>query len=50
MTSSVDLGAWVGRRQTVQDTISPVQVRQMAATVNDSVRLADPACGPLPAG
>jgi 3-methylfumaryl-CoA hydratase len=50
MTGSVDLGAWVGRRQTVQDTISPVQVRQMAATVNDSARLADPACGPLPAG
>ena len=50
MTGSVDLGAWVGRKQTVQDTISPVQVRQMAATLNDSARLADPACGSLPAG
>jgi 3-methylfumaryl-CoA hydratase len=50
MTDSVDLSAWVGRRQTVHDTISPVQVRQMAATLNDSARLADPACGPLPAG
>jgi 3-methylfumaryl-CoA hydratase len=50
MTDTIDFSAWVGRKQAAQDTISPVQVRQMAATLNDSARLADPACGPLPAG
>jgi 3-methylfumaryl-CoA hydratase len=50
MTDSIDFSAWVGRRQTVQDTISPVQVRQMAAILNDSARLSDPVAAPLPAG
>jgi 3-methylfumaryl-CoA hydratase len=41
---------WVGRQQTVTDTISPVQVRQMAATLNDAARMQQPASTPLPAG
>ena len=50
MTAPADFSAWVGRRQTVTDTISPVQVRQMAATINDSARLAQPDGATLPAG
>ncbi|NDH53035.1 MAG: acyl-CoA dehydrogenase [Betaproteobacteria bacterium] len=45
-----DLSPWVGKRQTVVDTISPVQVRQMAATLNDAQRLQRPDSRPLPAG
>jgi 3-methylfumaryl-CoA hydratase len=41
---------WVGRKQTVSDIISPVQVRQMAATLNDAARMQQPASAPLPAG
>ena len=41
---------WVGRKQTVTDTISPVQVRQMAATLNDHARMNLPNSTPLPAG
>jgi 3-methylfumaryl-CoA hydratase len=41
---------WLGRKQTVVDTISPVQVRQMAATLNDAARMQQPATAPLPAG
>ena len=41
---------WVGRQQTVTDTISPVQVRQMAATLNDAARMQQPDIAPLPAG
>ena len=41
---------WVGKRQTVSDIISPVQVRQMAATLNDAARIQQPDCAPLPAG
>ncbi len=41
---------WVGRKQTVIDTISPVQVRQMAATLNDAARMQQPDIAPLPAG
>ena len=47
---AADLSRWVGRRQEVRDTISPVQVRQMAALLDDGARLADPASAPLPAG
>jgi len=45
-----DFTPWVGKRQTVSDIISPVQVRQMAATLNDAVRMQQPDCAPLPAG
>lgn len=41
---------WVGRQQTVTDTISPVQVRQMAATLNDAARMQQPDLTPLPSG
>ena len=45
-----DFTPWVGKRQTGKDIISPVQVRQMAATLNDAVRMEQPDCAPLPAG
>ncbi|RYX94285.1 MAG: acyl-CoA dehydrogenase [Comamonadaceae bacterium] len=41
---------WIGRRQTVTDTINAVQARQMAATMDDRARMNDPALSPLPAG
>jgi 3-methylfumaryl-CoA hydratase len=41
---------WIGRTHTGTDTISAVQVRQMAATMDDAKRLASPAHAPLPAG
>lgn len=47
---SQTLEQWVGRTQTVADTISPVQVRQMAATLDDAARITSPALSPLPAG
>ena len=50
MAGDDNFSDWVGRKQTVRDTISPVQVRQMAATLNDSTRLAEPMAAPLPAG
>ena len=48
--SGQDFTPWVGKRQTVKDIISPVQVRQMAATLNDAARMQQPDCAPLPAG
>ena len=45
-----DFTSWVGKRQTVSDIISPVQVRQMAATLNDAARMQQPDYAPLPAG
>ena len=45
-----DFTPWVGKRQTGMDIISPVQVRQMAATLNDASRMQQPDCAPLPAG
>ena len=48
--NTVDLSAWTGRRQQLADTISPVQVRQMAACMDDAPRLQDPQAAPLPAG
>ena len=54
MTDSQDqppaLEQWVGRTQTVVDIISPVQVRQMAAMMNDAARVNNPALSLLPAG
>ena len=50
MTAPTDFSAWVGRRQTVVDTVSPVPVRQMAATLNDSARLTPAEGDALPAG
>ena len=44
------LESWVGRQQVVSDLIAPVQVRQMAALMDDAVRLSDPASLPLPSG
>lgn len=44
------LEQWVGRTQTVTDTISSVQARQMAATLDDAARMKDPALSLLPAG
>ena len=49
-TSVPDLSQWVGRRQEMVETISPVQVRQMAAALDDRARLDHPASAPLPAG
>ncbi len=45
-----DLEQWLGRRQTVTDTVSVVQVRQMAATLDDAVRMTQPDSAALPAG
>jgi 3-methylfumaryl-CoA hydratase len=44
------LEQWLGRTQTVVDTISRVQAQQMAATMDDAARMKDPALSPLPAG
>jgi len=41
---------WAGRRQSLCETIHPVQVRQMAAAMDDAVRLAKPDSAPLPEG
>lgn len=41
---------WVGLQQTVTDSISSVQVRQMAATLDDAERMQRPGTRPLPAG
>jgi 3-methylfumaryl-CoA hydratase len=49
-TPDQDFTPWLGKRQTLSDTISPVQVRQMAATLNDAARLQQPAAQKLPAG
>lgn len=46
---SANLKDWIGRTQTVTDTISPVQIRQMAALMNDKERLQRPDCETLPA-
>jgi 3-methylfumaryl-CoA hydratase len=48
--SGQDFTPWIGKRQSVNDIISPVQVRQMAATLNDAARMQQPDCSPLPAG
>lgn len=46
----IDLSAWVGKTQEIEDSLSPVQVRQMAAAFDDPQRLAVPDSSPLPAG
>ena len=46
-----DLQSWVGRQQVTTDTLSIVQVRQMAALMDDASRMRQPQQGgPLPAG
>lgn len=50
VASTPALEDWIGRQQTVADTISPVQVRQMAATLNDADRMQQPDSKSLPAG
>jgi 3-methylfumaryl-CoA hydratase len=47
---TLPLDQWIGRKQSVTDTISPVQVRQMAALTNDAARLKASDAAPLPAG
>ncbi len=49
-TDTQALEQWLGRTQTVTDNISPVQVRQMAATLDDATRMKAPASAALPAG
>ncbi|MCZ4315854.1 MaoC family dehydratase N-terminal domain-containing protein [Comamonadaceae bacterium G21597-S1] len=44
------LEQWVGRSESVVDVIDPVRVRQLAATLNDTMRLESPAAAALPAG
>jgi len=41
---------WVGRTAESTDVISPVQVRQMGALLNQRTLMEDPGQGPLPAG
>lgn len=50
LPTTTPLEDWVGRTQKVVDTINPVQVRQMAATLDDTGRMRDPEMSPLPAG
>lgn len=45
-----DFSPWVGKVKTLTDVISPVQVRQMAATLDDAERLRAPYNARLPAG
>ncbi|MEO7941580.1 MAG: MaoC family dehydratase N-terminal domain-containing protein [Burkholderiaceae bacterium] len=44
------LEQWIGRSQSMTEVIHPVQVRQLAATLDDAARLGEPAASPLPAG
>lgn len=44
------LEQWVGRSESVVDVIDPVRVRQLAATLDDTMRLASPDAAALPAG
>ena len=44
------LERWLGRTQTLLETISPVPARQMAATLDNAARMQDPTLLPLPAG
>ncbi len=50
LSQSLAFEPWVGRTQTILENIHPVQVRQMAATLDDALRLEDPAMSLLPAG
>lgn len=45
-----DLERWVGRTQEARQPIGEVQVRQLAATLDDAARLREPDGQPLPAG
>lgn len=49
--SSPSLQDWVGRQQTLSETLSEVPLRQMASLMNDEARMREPlGPGPLPAG
>lgn len=51
MTEQQDtIERWVGRKASSADVISPVQVRQMAAALNDAQRMEQPESALLPAG
>lgn len=49
-TTDANIEQWIGRSQTLTELIHEVQVRQLAATLNDASRLAAPHGAPLPAG
>ena len=49
-TADASIEQWVGRSQSRTEVIHGVQVRQLAATLNDASRLATPDAAPLPAG
>lgn len=49
-TDTLALEQWVGRRQSLTETLHAVQVRQLAATLNDAARLERPDAAALPAG
>lgn len=49
-SANVAIEEWVGRSQSLTDIIHVVQVRQLAATLNDARRLAQPGAAALPAG
>jgi len=49
-TADGNIEQWVGRSQSRTEVIHSVQVRQLAATLNDAQRLATPDAAPLPAG
>lgn len=49
--SQAPLQDWVGRTQTLVETLTEVPLRQMAALMNDEARMREPLrAGPLPAG
>ncbi len=47
-TADANIEQWVGRNQSLTQVIHTVQVRQLAATLNDAQRLAMPDSAPLP--
>jgi 3-methylfumaryl-CoA hydratase len=49
-TADTAIEDWVGRSQSLSEVIHGVQVRQLAAMLNDAHRLARPDAAPLPAG
>ncbi len=49
-SAGANIERWVGRTQSLTEVIHGVQVRQLAATLNDAARLATPDASPLAAG
>jgi len=47
---SDNLDGWIGRTRTTRDTVGPVQVRQLAATLNEDAHVDNPGSGDLPPG